>query len=109
MVRLLQVKPITERKKMLLIQSELHRHTLRLQVDTFAHSCNAIKDRFKMLSLSSLAFSAVASIAGIWVSKMRGPSKKGIISRIISGFSFFNQAKGIFNRFKDHALHREQR
>jgi hypothetical protein len=47
-----------------------------------------------------MAVSLGASLAGLFVAKKSSDGKPGIISKVLSGVSFFNQIKGLFNRVK---------
>jgi len=101
MFRIFQVNGLAERKKLLVAQSDVHRQTLLVQVDAAQRGLAQFKQRFALLGISSLALSIGASVAGIMVARKHptGPGG-GILSKIFSTFSMFNQAKSLFNRFK---------
>ena len=102
MVRILPIKDFSARKKILLLQSNLQRQTLRVQVATAQQSFAQYKRKFAILGASSVAFSAALSIAGFFVAKRKPREGKsgGWMSKVFSGISFFNQIKGLFTRLK---------
>ena len=100
MVRILPVKEIAARKKLLLVQSDVHRRTLQLQFAMLQESGAQLKKRLAIVGISSMAVSVGASLAGLLVAKKSSDGKKGLISKVLSGVSFFNQIKGLFNRAK---------
>jgi len=101
MVRILPIKEFEGRKKILLVQSNIQRHTLRLQVATARQSVAHYAKKFAVVGLSSLALSTALSISGfIFARKKSGDKKTGFMSKIFSGISVFNQIKGIFSRVK---------
>ncbi len=103
MVRIFEVKEISERKKLLLLQSELHRQTMRVQLAATQESIAHLQRRFAILGLSSVALSVGASVAGLLMAKKNaaaGGAKSGFFSKIMSGVSMFNQVKSIFKRAK---------
>lgn len=102
MFRLFPVNGLESRKKLLVAQSDLHRQTLLVQLDTVQQSVAKIKHRFTLLGLSSVALGVGASAAGMLFSKKSAPSSGGggFISKIFSAFSTFNQVRGLINRFK---------
>jgi hypothetical protein len=103
-VRIFKVKEFGERKKLLLLQSELHRQTLRVQLSAAHDSIDSLQRRFAILGISSVALSVGASVAGLFMAKKtaaaHGDAKPGFIGKIMSGISMFNQAKSLFTRFK---------
>ena len=101
MFRILPVSEFAVRKKMLVVQSDIHRQTFLVQAAAMEHAIGRFKKRFAIFGLSSVALSAGASIAGLLFSR-RKPSAEssGFVSKIFSGISAFNQIKSIFNRFK---------
>lgn len=104
MVRLLPIKEFAARKQVLLMQSDIQRQTLRLQIATAQHSAAELKKRFAILGLSSVALSAVTSIAGLLVAKKKSVEKGGgLISKVLAGITVFNQIKSVFNRMKPSA------
>ena len=102
MFRILPVNEIAARKKMLVAQSDVQRQTLMLQAVTMEHQFAHFKKRFAIFGLSSVALSAGASIAGLIFAKRKAaePATGGLMSKIFSGFSLFNQLRHLFTRFK---------
>jgi len=102
-VRIFEVKEFAERKKLLCLQSEIHRQTLRLQLAAAQHSIGQVQKRLTILGLSSVALSVGASVAGLLMAKKpvpEGGHKSGIIAKVMSGISVFNKVKSVFNRMK---------
>ncbi|MDB6020743.1 MAG: hypothetical protein JWQ04_600 [Pedosphaera sp.] len=103
MFRILPVKEFARRKKMLVVQSDIHRNTFLLQAATLEHSLTHFKKRFAIFGLSSVALSAGASFAGLLFARRKSAAigaGGGLLSKIFSGISAFNQIKSIFSRFK---------
>jgi hypothetical protein len=107
-VRIFEVKEFSQRKKLLLLQSEIHRQTLRVQIagaqESFAH----LQKRFAILGISSVALSVGASVAGLFMAKKSAPeggvgSKGGILAKVMSGVSVFNQVKSVFKKMRGHS------
>ena len=100
MLRLFQVNDLAARKKLLVLQSDIHRQTMLLQIATAQASVERIKKHFTMLSVTSVAAGLGAVLARTFFGKSEGSEKSGLISKIVSGFSYFGQIKSLFNRFK---------
>jgi hypothetical protein len=102
MVRIFQVNELSQRKKILLAQSDLERQVFRLQVDELHQSIAHLKKRFSIAGLSAAAVSAAASIIGLLIKRKKAPEKKrGLWSKIISGITMFTQVKSFFTRPKE--------
>jgi hypothetical protein len=102
-VRIFEVKEFSQRKKLLLMQSEIHRQTLRVQMAAAHEAFDHLQKRFAILGISSVALSVGASVAGLFMAKKNAaatPGKGGIISKVMSGISVFNQVKGMFKRMR---------
>ncbi len=102
MVRIFPVNEFAQRKKILLLESELHRQTLRGQIAAAQDSLAHFQKRFAILGISSVALSVGASVAGLLLAKKQagGGGKSGLFSKVLSGFSVFSQVKSIFSRFR---------
>jgi hypothetical protein len=104
MVRLFKVKDLTQRKRVLVAQSNIDRQALKLQLATAVVSFEHIKSRLAPFEMSSFAFKTFADIAGLFVSRGVKPTASGgIISRVISGIKFFNIVKDFFRGMKSAA------
>jgi hypothetical protein len=96
-VRIFEVKEFSQRKKLLLMQSEIHRQTFRVQMAAAHEAFDHLQKRFAILGISSVALS------GLFMAKKNAaatPGKGGIISKVMSGISVFNQVKGMFKRMR---------
>ena len=101
MYRILPVNEFAARKRLLVAQSDLERQTLLTQFGALEHSLAQFKKRFAIFGLSSVALSVGASIAGLFFARRKAASQKGgLISKIFSGLSLFNQVKSLFSRIK---------
>lgn len=86
---------------MLVAQSDIQRQTLLLQLVTLEHQFTQFKKRFAVLGISSVALSAGASLAGLFFAKRKAAEPAGgLMSKIFSGISLFNQIRHLFSRFK---------
>lgn len=107
MFRILPVNEFAARKKLLVAQSDVQRQEFLLHVAEAEHSFDQFKKRFAIFGISSVALSVGASIAGLIFGRHKptaqpasGGGGGGIISKILSGISTFNQVKSIFARFR---------
>jgi hypothetical protein len=103
MFRLLPVKGIADRKKVLLVQSDLHRRTLQLQFVMLQQSGAHLKKRLAIVGISSMAVSLGAAVTGLFVAKKSSGKPSGLMSKLLSGVSVFNQIKGFLSRVKPSA------
>jgi hypothetical protein len=104
MVRIFKVNDLADRKRLLIVQSNIHRQTLKLQVAAAQESFADIKSRFVGLEISTLAFKSVADIVGMFLPGAQSrQGSGGFMSKVITGIKFFNQVKGFFGRRKSSA------
>jgi hypothetical protein len=108
MFRFLEIKDLTDRKKLLVAQSDLHRRTLLVQLDDFHNTVEDFKKRFLVVGGSSVALGLGALLSRMF-SRKAAPSPAsgggggGFFAKIASGISMFQQVKSIFNRFAPHS------
>ena len=102
MFRILPVKEFAARKRFLVAQSELHRHTFLVQAAEAQHVCAHIKKRFAIVGLSSVALGAGASIAKLFFGRNSGEERSGVgwFSKIASGVGLARHLKSLFTGFK---------
>ena len=102
MVRIFPIDELSQRKKILLAQSDLQRQLLRYQLATLQGTAGNIKRRFSVAALSTVAFSAAISLMKNFFARKKAESsgKKGIFGKIISGIGMLNEARKIFSQMK---------
>jgi hypothetical protein len=90
MVRILKVKELEERKKSLLVRSEIYRQTLKLEMANAEYSAALVKKRFHTLRRSCRLIAAAVPLAALLLAQKR-LRRKGFLSHALSGLRFFNR------------------
>jgi hypothetical protein len=84
------VKELEERKKSLLVRSEIHRQTLKLEIANVEYSAALVKKRFHTLRRSFGLIGAAVPLAVLLLARKQA-RQKGFFSHALSGLTFFNR------------------
>jgi|SRR5579859_61101 len=90
MVRILKVKELEERKKYLLVRSEIYRQTLKLEIANAEYSAALVKKRFQTYRRYGRLIAAVVPLAALLLAR-KPLRRKDLLSHALSGFRFFNR------------------
>ena len=99
MVRILKVKELEERKKSLLVRSEIYRQTLKLEIANAEYSAALVKKRFHTLRRSFRLIGVAVPLAALFLARKR-VRQKGLLSHALSGLTFFSRIASFLGEIK---------
>jgi len=112
MVRILKVNGLEERKRLLLMRSEMHRQTLKLEAANIKYSAALFRRKFKLVRAFSRLLGVGVPLAGLFFFRRRPKPVKtgnGIVSKLFSGIKFLGQLRPLLQGIRGGAEHRETR
>lgn len=97
MVRILKVNELREKKKELLVRSEIHRQTLALEITNVKLGIALLKKRMHVLKTLYRVLGFAVPVGGILFGQKHKEKKVGFISKLLSGFNLASRIRSFLN------------
>jgi len=109
MVRILKVKELEVRKRTLLIESELHRRTMLLEIDNLQVSFALLKRKYDHVKSAAGIIGIAAPVAGLLFALRRSHKSEtqeakgsgGLISKLVLGAQMLGRLKPLWSGFME--------
>ena len=109
MVRILRVKELEIRKRALVIESELHRRTMLLEIDNIRVSVALRKRKYDHVKSAAGIIGIAAPVAGLLFALRRshkndapgGKGSNGLISKLVLGAQMLGRLKPLWRGFME--------
>jgi hypothetical protein len=103
MFRFFKVEDLQTRKKLLIAQSDIHRHTLVMHIADVREATARYKKMFTLAGVSTAAVGIGVRVAKSFFSRNESaPKRSGLFSKLLTGFTYFREAKSLIDHFRNH-------